>query len=59
MKSLYLKALSQGILLNPGNIYAQESDRYIRLSYAYASLTDLKNGIYQLSQIIKEIVKTK
>ncbi|YCA46109.1 PLP-dependent aminotransferase family protein (plasmid) [Bacillus sp. JZ8] len=58
MKSLYTKALSCGILLNPGNIYAQESDRYLRLSYAYASLTDLKNSIYQLGQIIKELVKT-
>ncbi|WP_404826069.1 hypothetical protein [Cytobacillus stercorigallinarum] len=57
MRDLYVKALAEGILLNPGNIYAQESDRYIRISYAYASLTDLKKGILKMSQIIRELVK--
>lgn len=57
MRDLYVKALAEGILLNPGNIYAQESDRYIRISYAYASLTDLKKGIFKMSQIIRELVK--
>ncbi|MDM5155101.1 PLP-dependent aminotransferase family protein [Bacillus sp. DX1.1] len=56
MRKLYLKALSKGILLNPGSIYEEESDRYIRLSYGYASIEDLSQGIYQLSQIIREIM---
>jgi GntR family transcriptional regulator of abcA and norABC len=57
MRDFYLKALSEGILLNPGNIYAQESDRYIRLSYSYAQLTDLKKGIRQISKIIRVLAK--
>jgi GntR family transcriptional regulator, regulator for abcA and norABC len=57
MRDLYLKGLSEGILINPGNIYAQKSGRYLRLSYAYAPLMDLKQGIYKLSQIIRELAK--
>ncbi|MED1597275.1 MULTISPECIES: PLP-dependent aminotransferase family protein [Bacillus] len=57
MRELYIKALSEGILFNPGNIYGQESHRYLRLSYGYASLKDLKQGIYQISRIIRELAK--
>lgn len=57
MRELYVKALAEGILLNPGYIYAQETDRYIRISYAYAPASDLKFGIYKLSQIIRSISK--
>ncbi|WP_270573455.1 PLP-dependent aminotransferase family protein [Bacillus glycinifermentans] len=55
MKSLYAKALAEGILLNSGSIYAQENGNFIRLSYAFASSGDLKKGIYQLSLIIKTL----
>lgn len=55
MKSLYIKALSKGILLNLGSIYAQEKGNYVRLSYAYASLEDLQKGIYELGLMIKEL----
>ncbi|QAT64207.1 SAM methytransferase [Bacillus glycinifermentans] len=55
MKSLYAKALAEGILLNSGSIYAQENGNFIRLSYAFASPGDLKKGIYQLSLIIKTL----
>ncbi|CUB39328.1 MULTISPECIES: PLP-dependent aminotransferase family protein [Bacillus] len=55
MKLLYTKALSKGILLNLGSIYAQEKGNYIRLSYAYASLEDLQKGIYELGLMIKEL----
>lgn len=57
MMELFSKALRQGILLNPGTIYAQESDGYLRLSYAYASLPDLRQGIYKLSQIMRSLAK--
>ncbi|EIF15426.1 MULTISPECIES: PLP-dependent aminotransferase family protein [Bacillus] len=55
MKSLYTKALTKGILLNLGSIYAQEKGNYIRLSYAYASHEDLQKGIYELGLMIKEL----
>jgi GntR family transcriptional regulator of abcA and norABC len=58
MRELYVKALSEGILLNPGNIYGQESNRYLRLSYGYAPLEDLKQGIYRISRIIRELAKS-
>ncbi|KQL45648.1 GntR family transcriptional regulator [Brevibacillus choshinensis] len=57
MLELFSKASRQGILLNPGNIYAQETDGYLRLSYAYASLSDLERGIRQLSQIVASLSK--
>ncbi|WP_332275973.1 PLP-dependent aminotransferase family protein [Bacillus velezensis] len=55
MKLLYTKALTKGILLNLGSIYAQEKGNYIRISYAYASLEDLQKGIYELGLMIKEL----
>ncbi|APB84261.1 GntR family transcriptional regulator [Bacillus amyloliquefaciens] len=55
MKLLYTKALSKGILLNLGRIYAEEKGNYIRLSYAYASLEDLQKGIYELGLMVKEL----
>ncbi len=57
MLELFSKASRHGILLNPGNIYAQETDGYLRLSYAYASLEDLERGIRQLSQIVASLGK--
>ncbi|MEH7456592.1 PLP-dependent aminotransferase family protein [Bacillus sp. JJ1127] len=58
MKKLFSKALSKGILLNPGRIYEEESDQHIRLSYGYAPIEDLTKGIYQLSQIVRELMKS-
>lgn len=57
MRDLYVKSFAEGILLNPGYMYAQETDRYIRISYAYAPIGDLKLGIYKLSRIIRKNVK--
>ncbi|MBC6973371.1 PLP-dependent aminotransferase family protein [Bacillus sp. Xin] len=57
MKKLYSKALSRRILLNPGRIYEEESDQHIRLSYAYASIEELTKGIYQLSEIVRELME--
>ncbi|MFC0561384.1 aminotransferase-like domain-containing protein [Halalkalibacter alkalisediminis] len=53
VKRLFDKALSKGILLNPGSIYAEQSGQFIRLSFGFASLDEIKIGIFQLSQIIK------
>ncbi|SET74543.1 GntR family transcriptional regulator, regulator for abcA and norABC [Salinibacillus kushneri] len=57
VKRLFDKALSSGILVNPGRIYAEQSGQYIRLSYGYASLDELNEGIFQLSEIIKHQYK--
>jgi GntR family transcriptional regulator of abcA and norABC len=52
-RHLYQKALARGILLNPGSIYAEQSDQYIRISYASASLEEIKEGVFQLGEILK------
>lgn len=53
VSQLFRKAMSKGILLNPGSIYAVNSGQFIRLSYAFASLEEIKEGIIQLRKIIK------
>ncbi|OZI13686.1 GntR family transcriptional regulator [Bacillaceae bacterium SAS-127] len=53
-KELYTKAYQQGILLNPGTIYTEESTQAIRLSYGYASMEDFEKGIKQLREIMLE-----
>ena len=55
MMELFSKALRQGILLNPGNIYGQEPEGYLRISYGYASLQDMETGIHRLSEIIRSL----
>ncbi|MFE4199799.1 PLP-dependent aminotransferase family protein [Aneurinibacillus aneurinilyticus] len=52
-KELFTKAIHKGILLNPGTIYAQESGLYVRLSYAYASLLEIREGIRRIAAIIQ------
>lgn len=55
MLELFSKASRQGVLLNPGNIYAQETDGYLRLSYAYAALPQLEQGVRKLSEIVASL----
>ncbi|QWG33783.1 hypothetical protein E0M25_03225 [Bacillus mycoides] len=57
MKKLFSEALSKGILLNPGRIYEEKSDQYIRLSYGYASPEQFTQGIYILSELISELME--
>ncbi|MGN4818991.1 efflux pump transcription regulator NorG [Bacillus cereus group sp. MYBK139-2] len=56
MKKLFSEALSKGVLLNPGRIYEEESDQYIRLSYGYASPEQITNGIKLLSELIRKLM---
>lgn len=55
MQKLFDKALSTGILLNPGYIYDNSMNSYLRLSYAYASPEEMERGMCRLAQLIKEI----
>jgi GntR family transcriptional regulator of abcA and norABC len=55
MRKLFETALSVGILLNPGNVYDSHAEQYLRISYSYASLPALKEGLYRLSQIIRNL----
>ncbi len=51
---LFKRALSSGILLNPGAIYQNGDTRHLRISYSYADLGDLERGLTILSKIIKD-----
>jgi GntR family transcriptional regulator, regulator for abcA and norABC len=55
IRKLFEKALNEGVLLNPGNVYDSNNHFHLRLSYAYASLHELKKGLIRLSQLIEEI----
>lgn len=57
MPKLFEKALQRGILLNPGYVYDRNDNRHLRISYAYAPLRHLEEGIRQLSDIIVSCCK--
>ncbi|ASA24562.1 PLP-dependent aminotransferase family protein [Paenibacillus donghaensis] len=50
---LFKAALQAGVLLNTGDLYDRSDGRHLRLSYAYASLPELKAGIVALANIIR------
>ncbi|MFD0620555.1 PLP-dependent aminotransferase family protein [Paenibacillus sp. GCM10027629] len=52
MKALFDKALTQGVLLNPGHLYDRADTQHIRLSYAYASMDQMETGIRILANIL-------
>lgn len=56
MEKLFSKALSKGVLLNPGCIYEEESNQYIRLSYGYASPEQITHEVKLLSALICELM---
>ncbi|MCI1858975.1 MAG: PLP-dependent aminotransferase family protein [Sporolactobacillus sp.] len=49
---LFEQALKQGVLLNPGVLYDRAAKPYLRLSYAYASPAEMKQGMQVLRKII-------
>ncbi|MBN6186834.1 PLP-dependent aminotransferase family protein [Aneurinibacillus sp. BA2021] len=57
MRELFSRALGEGVLLNPGSMYAQDTEQYVRLSYAHASLAELEEGIRRMSRIIRQIAQ--
>ena len=59
MKNYFQRHYQKGVLLNPGRIYEEESDRYIRLSYGYASPEQMTNGIKLLSELIRKLMHNK
>ena len=55
MRTLFSKAIAEGILLNPGYIYDQTDSHHLRLSYAYADEDDMERALLTLSKLIKEM----
>lgn len=58
LRELFDRALEEGILLNPGNLYDPTVTHHLRLSYAYASLPDLEKGMKKLAELIRTIAQT-
>lgn len=58
MRTLFARALEQGILLNPGYIYDPQDSRHLRLSYAYADVEKMEDAMCRLSGIIREMAAT-
>lgn len=55
-RKLFEKALQEGILLNPGNIYDKDDHTHLRLSYSYATLDQIKKGLKRISELIIEMM---
>lgn len=56
IRTLYGQAFSKKVLMNPGSIYSDGPNRYIRISYAYAPLEALKEGIRILGEQIRSFL---
>jgi len=52
-RTLFERALTERILLNPGFIYDKQNHKHLRISYSYASMEQLESGLVQLAQLIK------
>ncbi|ASZ60057.1 PLP-dependent aminotransferase family protein [Bacillus subtilis] len=55
IEKLFVQALNEGILLNPGSIYDQYDHQHLRLSYSYVSFDQLERGLIRLSELIQEL----
>lgn len=56
LKQLFKICLEQGLLINCGNLYDHLSSQHLRISYAYASITDLNEGLYRLSILARTLL---
>ncbi len=54
LNKLFEITCREGILINPGNVYDLSNNQNLRISYSYASLTDLERGLKILSKVIRE-----
>ncbi|MDQ0192252.1 aminotransferase-like domain-containing protein [Paenibacillus wynnii] len=52
LTKLFRAALEAGLLLNTGDLYNRNDSSHLRLSYAYASLTELEIGIIRLAELV-------
>ncbi|MFZ5967812.1 MAG: PLP-dependent aminotransferase family protein [Bacillota bacterium] len=55
MQKLFEKAAAHNLIIYPGYLYDTTPNKYIRISYSYASMEDMKRGIKILARIIREL----
>ncbi|MCY9515000.1 aminotransferase-like domain-containing protein [Paenibacillus apiarius] len=55
MAALFERALKRGILINPGYIYDRSAKKQLRLSYSYASFSEMESSVRQLAALIGQL----
>lgn len=58
-KALFLQLIKQHVLINPGYIYDPGDYHHLRLSYAYATFAELKEGLLTLLHEIERITEPR
>lgn len=56
---LFQEALKENILINPGSIYDFSPNRFVRISYSYASCEELEKGLITLADLIRDLHRKK
>ncbi|WP_446899825.1 PLP-dependent aminotransferase family protein [Clostridium sp. LBM24168] len=59
MDKLFSSAYRQGILINPGSIYDFSKNSFIRISYSYASYSQMNFALEKLSSIVRNMMKSQ
>ncbi|RSD26128.1 PLP-dependent aminotransferase family protein [Mesobacillus subterraneus] len=54
LQDLYRKALSEGVLINPGRIYTTQNMPCFRLSFANAPIADIEKGVAILESLLED-----
>ncbi|MEC0169245.1 PLP-dependent aminotransferase family protein [Paenibacillus graminis] len=55
LRTLFRAAHKAGLLLNTGDLYDRGDSRHLRLSYVYASTTELEHGLPLLAGLIRKL----
>ncbi len=54
-EKFFHQLLEKKVLINPGYIYTFKGSSYIRLSYSYSSMEDMKTGLQTMSAVIRHL----
>lgn len=55
MERLFRKAVSAGVLINPGDIYSSRHTQSLRLSYAYTTPEEFRQAVSQLAVVVRSL----
>lgn len=55
MERLFRKAVSAGVLINPGDIYSSRHTQSLRLSYAYTTPEEFRRAVSRLAAVVRSL----
>lgn len=55
MELLFRKAVSAGVLINPGDIYSSRHTQSLRLSYAHTTPEEFRQAVSQLAVVVRSL----